>query len=152
MSDPARLWDRTQVVGECLLWTGSVGSHGYGQISFDGRMRTTHRLAYELTCGPIPAGLLVDHICRVKTCIRIDHLRLATKKQNAENIALHGRGSSGVRGVKWDASRNKWAASLCHHGRTINLGRYSSIAEAAEAVRVARLNTFTHNETDRKQA
>ena len=133
MSDPARLWDRTQVVGECLLWTGSVGSHGYGQISFDGRMRTTHRLAYEL-------------------CIRIDHLRLATKKQNAENIALHGRGSSGVRGVKWDASRNKWAASLCHHGRTINLGRYSSIAEAAEAVRAARLNTFTHNETDRTQA
>lgn len=67
-----RLWDKVDVrePDECWPWTGFVLSHptlgGYGQIREAGRGSTTlrvHRVVYELTYGPIPDGLVLDHTC-----------------------------------------------------------------------------------------
>ena len=43
----------------------------------------SHRLAYELEIGPIPAGLEIDHLCRVRNCVNPAHLEPVT---HAENI------------------------------------------------------------------
>ena len=133
----------------CWLWTAAIGGHGYGEFKVNGQTVTAHRFAYEMAKGPVPEGLDVDHICRNKHCVNPDHLRASTRKQNMENLAREGRGRSGVRGVYWDAARGLWGARVGHNYRTVFVGRFTTVEDAAEAVRLARLQIFTHNSTDR---
>jgi hypothetical protein len=71
----------------CLISTYSVGSHGYAQVGWmrtTGRgMTTAHRASWVATNGQIPDGMTVDHLCHVKTCVAIDHLRLLSNVENA---------------------------------------------------------------------
>lgn len=68
------------------LWTGfrTHGGNGYGQ--FSGKPNTNaflaHRFAYELMVGPIPEGLQIDHLCRIKNCVNPDHLEAVTPREN----------------------------------------------------------------------
>lgn len=62
----------------CWLWTGPTDGHGYGRA---GRVRA-HRFSYELLVGPIPDGLVLDHLCRVPLCVRPDHLEPVTDGEN----------------------------------------------------------------------
>ncbi len=59
----------------CWVWQNSRNSKGYGQVSICGRVRSTHRMAYELLVGPIPAGLHIDHLCRNRACCNPTHRR-----------------------------------------------------------------------------
>lgn len=57
----ARLWRRTKKMPSgCWEWQGYVMPEGYGQIGDGKRVRTTHRVAYELSNGPIPDGQLIE--------------------------------------------------------------------------------------------
>lgn len=67
----------------CWLWTKKVGWQGYGVARVNGRTVSAHRGAYELFVGPVPVGLVLDHLCRNRLCVRPDHLEPVT---NAENI------------------------------------------------------------------
>lgn len=92
---PQRILDRfwTKVgVGrpdECWLWLPrSRSGNGYARYPYNaggGRVITVspHRLAYTLAHGPIPAGLTVDHMCRVRICCNPAHLRLLTREENS---------------------------------------------------------------------
>ncbi|GAA3816395.1 HNH endonuclease signature motif containing protein [Cellulomonas soli] len=69
----------------CYLWTGGVTSAGYGIVAapeFGLRWVLVHRLAYELARGPIPEGLVIDHLCRQTTCLRVEHLEPVTVGEN----------------------------------------------------------------------
>ena len=69
----------------CILWTKSVGSHGYGQ-TWDGEtVVLAHRYEWEKLHGPIPDGMTIDHICRVRRCINVEHLRLLSNVDNAKD-------------------------------------------------------------------
>ena len=46
----------------------------YGKFYADGRTQLVHRYAYEWANGPIPDGLVIDHLCRVTACVNPDHL------------------------------------------------------------------------------
>lgn len=82
-----RVWPRIQV-GVCWLWTGSLTTAGYGQVrSSEGPLVSVHRLVYETLVGPIPDGLELDHLCRVRHCCDPDHLEPVTPGEN------HRRGS-----------------------------------------------------------
>ena len=70
-------------MSECILWTGRVGSHGYGHVN---RERLAHRVAYELVNGPVTDGLIVHHDCGNKLCVNPKHLRAIT---HAEHNAWH---------------------------------------------------------------
>lgn len=76
-------WSRVDTSNDgCWLWKQSVGSHGYGQ-TWDGiSVRLAHRVAWELSNGPIPKGMTVDHICRVRRCCNPLHLRLLSNEEN----------------------------------------------------------------------
>jgi hypothetical protein len=61
----------------CWLWTGHIEPNGYGRFGGGGRscFRTSpHRFSYELAHGPIPDGLVIDHLCRVPNCVNPGHL------------------------------------------------------------------------------
>lgn len=44
-----------------------------------------HRVEWEKVHGPIPDGLELDHECKNRACVNLDHLRLATRRQNVAN-------------------------------------------------------------------
>jgi hypothetical protein len=65
----------------CWIWIGS-GCPGYGSIKVEGKNCPAHHLSFAHYKGPIPEGLELDHICRLKCCVNPDHLRAVTRKQN----------------------------------------------------------------------
>lgn len=84
-----RFWSYVEKTEGCWLWTGAkAGGTGYGHIYMEGHQRLAHRFAYEVLIGPIPEGLVLDHLCRVRSCVNPDHLEPVS---NAENI-LRGSG------------------------------------------------------------
>jgi HNH endonuclease len=67
----------------CWLWTGSVHRNGYGKFG-DNRGKTSlaHKVTYEIFRGPVPEGLTLDHLCRVRHCVNPDHLEPVTQAEN----------------------------------------------------------------------
>lgn len=72
----------------CLTWKRCVNSRGYGQIGVNGKVLLTHRVARELVNGPIPDEMTIDHLCRNKRCIAIDHLEVVTRAENISRAAV----------------------------------------------------------------
>lgn len=66
----------------CWIWMGTVTGGGYGGIAIHRKKVPAHRLAWELFRGPIPEGLEIDHLCRVRACVNPDHLEPVTSQIN----------------------------------------------------------------------
>ena len=69
----------------CWISTGALDRYGYKQVRVGGRGTApvyAHRIGYEETHGPIPAGLTVDHLCRQRACRRGTHLEAVTRAEN----------------------------------------------------------------------
>lgn len=82
---------------EHWFWTGSKMVNGYGKIGVGGKYggwKLAHRIAWELYRGPIPEGLTIDHLCRIRHCVNPQHLEPVT---NAENLR---RGNGPPRGKR----------------------------------------------------
>lgn len=104
--------------GPCWVWTGSVGTSGYGYVRVGPGTRVAHRAYYEETVGPIPDGLQLDHLCHNadkgcrggkgclhRRCVNPAHLEPATQSVNQK------------RGRIGDAIRERSAAlTHCPHG------------------------------------
>jgi len=97
-----RLWSRVAIMspGECWLWTGYRNASGYGRIRIgtaaDGsrKMEGTHRVAYEMGKGPIPAGHGVLHHCDTPACCNPSHLFTGTNTDNNRDRDTKGRGTT----------------------------------------------------------
>lgn len=74
--DEERFWAKVQrIESGCWLWTAGISHNtGYGNVWWAGRTQSTHRIAYVLTYGEIPAELTLDHLCRVRHCVNPQHL------------------------------------------------------------------------------
>ncbi len=96
-----RLWSRVNKngpmpshrpeLGPCWIWTGSRTGRGYGHVGIDCVVSYTHRLAYELTYGPIPEDEWVMHLCDNPPCCRPDHLKAGTQRENIQDCIAKGR-------------------------------------------------------------
>ena len=145
-------WARVEKTPDCWVWTGTKWRNGYGQAWIRETKRTicAHRLAWQLTRGPIPDDMQLDHRCHNRACVNPDHLRLATNKQNNENMSgLRSDNSTGYRGVRLEKRTGKYYARAFHHGREHSAGTHDTAEEAAEAARALRNKLFTHNDLDR---
>jgi len=84
-------------MAKCVIWPGAIGSHGYGVRWFRGKLWLAHRAAWVEARGPIPDGMMLDHVCRVRACCNPDHLRVVTPRQNTlEN----SKGRSAIHAAK----------------------------------------------------
>lgn len=66
----------------CWVWQGGKGHNGYGLTQVHGKSWRIHRLMYTLLVGEIPAGLDLDHLCRVRACCNPGHLEPVTRREN----------------------------------------------------------------------
>jgi hypothetical protein len=81
---------------ECWKWTGSSYPYGYGCIGTSKGVDGAHRVSYKLHVGEIPDGLCVLHKCDNPNCNNPEHLFLGTKKDNALDRSLKGRGKNPI--------------------------------------------------------
>lgn len=85
----------------CWLWLLSCGNHGYGNVSSSimttKKSGTAHRLSYEAFNGPIPEGMLIQHICDNKWCVNPDHLSVGTDQTNVDDMNRKGRSNRASR-------------------------------------------------------
>jgi hypothetical protein len=75
----------------CWLWQRATNEKGYGRVQFQGRHRAAHRVSYTTFVGPIPEGLQLDHLCRVRHCINPAHLEPVTHDENHRRKTVHFR-------------------------------------------------------------
>lgn len=66
----------------CHEWTAYVGVNGYGRFYLEGKGALAHRWSYEHFIGPIPTGLVIDHLCRNTKCVNPKHLEPVTASEN----------------------------------------------------------------------
>lgn len=65
-------------------WRCSLGlvRSGYSALRIGGVHHMSHRVIYEYLVGPIPDGLELDHLCRVRNCVYPQHLEPVTELEN----------------------------------------------------------------------
>jgi hypothetical protein len=150
--DPEQLfWEKVDKSGECWIWTAAKNCKGYGRVRIHGQEILAHRASWQFSNGAIPLGMDLDHICHTRLCVHPGHLRVATRKQNSENLSVV-RSSSGIRNVYWAKRDKKWEVRVGHNGRLYSGGHYSNLDEAAAAAKSLRNELFTHNDIDKKAA
>jgi hypothetical protein len=68
----------------CWEWSAHRAPNGYGRFGVAGKVRYAHRVSYEMHTGPIPAGMELDHLCRVRHCVNPEHLEPVTHRENSQ--------------------------------------------------------------------
>ena len=73
----------------CWIWQLKIHPNtGYGVVRTAGRDQLAHRAEYERANGPIPEGMQLDHLCRVRECVNPDHLEPVTPKENTRRSTV----------------------------------------------------------------
>lgn len=75
----------------CWHWDAAKDKRGYGQFCIRYKRFVAHRFAYEVLVGPIPNGLVLDHLCCNKSCVNPDHLEPVTVQVNSSRAGLKQR-------------------------------------------------------------
>lgn len=108
----------------CWSWTGTTIKAGYSQISYQGRKFYGHRLSYEHFIGPIPDGLVIDHLCRNTRCVNPEHLEPVTTRENIlRGDTIPGRYAARTHckyGHELPTERKAWGerrCAICHARR-----------------------------------
>ena len=139
----------TGLVTNCWLWTASTNAGGYGLFTLDGVHLKAHRYAYTFLVKNPDPGMMIDHICHQRNCVRPDHLREATRAQNTQNVTVYKNNIAGVRGVYYEAATGRYRVIVRHNGKNHQGGRHDNLANAELAAINLRNRLFTHNSADK---
>jgi hypothetical protein len=111
---------------------GHIDKDGYVQVGIQAKHYRIHRLVWLWHNGYMPENF-IDHINRNKIDNRIENLREVTNQCNIRNTGNRENNTSGVKGVSWYCSRNKWTAQIMVNHKQYHLGYYKEICNAVLA-------------------
>jgi hypothetical protein len=123
--------DEVRMDADTAAWLGGRAvwlTHGYPRIWNDGERQYLHRRVMDA-----PEGVQVDHIDGDPLNCTRANLRLCTHAGNQHNRGKYKNNSSGRKGVSWHRQTGKWQAKICLNYKTIYLGLFTCIEEAAAA-------------------
>jgi hypothetical protein len=127
-----RFWGKVDKTPTCWLWTAAKVSRGYGIITGGSpafKQLSAHRVSYELANGLIPEGLVIDHLCRVKACVKPTHLEAVPQSVNV------ARGDSPM----LTAQRNRQKAKLvCKRNHELTLANTYTYPDGGRECRECR--------------
>ena len=74
---------KSSLDSDCLLWIGSKTVGGYGMVWMNSVKYMAHRISWVAANGEdIPFGFDIDHLCRVRSCVRYSHLEPVERRVN----------------------------------------------------------------------
>jgi len=129
-------WNARYSEREAFLTSNGEG-YRVGRIF--GQRLLAHRVIWALTHGAWPCDE-VDHRDLDRANNRIQNLRVATSGQNKCNTPARRSGTSGCKGVTWNARRGKWMAQIAVKGRNKYLGLFDEKSGAAAAYAAASMS------------
>jgi len=96
-----RFWIKVDIkdTNSCWNWLANINNQGYGRFNIDGRLYSSHRVAWEITNGPIPEDMMILHRCDNKLCCNPAHLYCGTQKDNMQDRSIRNRISSQALGA-----------------------------------------------------
>ena len=109
---------------------GSSNTNGYYVIRFFGKTTLVHRLIWSIHHGPIPNGLVLDHIDRNIKNNKIENLRVVTPSGNSQNKPVSKHSVTGYKGVSWHKVTGKWKAYITINGKYKHLGVFTEVEDA----------------------
>lgn len=111
---------------------GTVNKAGYIYVNVDGLPQCGHRIAWALTHGEWPDGV-IDHINGDPSDNRLCNLRIATHQQNIQNRKVNSNNRSGFKGVSLHKKSGRWVAWITRGGRSVYLGLHDTPEQAHAA-------------------
>jgi len=120
---------------------GTDSGDGYVNISVDGTVYRSHRLAWLYMTGEWPRSQ-IDHEDTNRANCKWSNLRLSTQSQNIANAKIYSNNSSGHKGVGWDKRIYKWRAYIMKNGKNYHLGVFDHVADAIAAYQRAAIKMF----------
>lgn len=120
----AKTNSKKRKIGDALK---SITNNGYLIGCINKQRYRVHRLIFLYFHGFMP--MQVDHIDGNRQNNCIENLREATPSQNSQN--RKPTGSSGIKGVVWHKQSKKWVASICINRKSVHLGSFEKIEDAA---------------------
>lgn len=125
-----RFFAKVHMTSGCWVWTGARSPQGYGMLQarwLSPTPRTAHSVMNEQVFGAVPEGLVLDHLCRNRACVRPDHLEPVSMTENNR------------RGNGWSGRNSR--KTHCPHGHPLDRVDYrgyrycSTCKRARDAVR-----------------
>ena len=125
----ASMWNKKFCGKEAFTY---LGVHGYLRGSIKPKTFTAHRVAWAIFHGTWPSEN-IDHINGNRADNRMSNLRDVPNLENCRNQAMSRRNKSGINGVFFAAGFGKWIAQIRDGKRTLHLGSFNGVGEAAAA-------------------
>ena len=107
---------------------GTLHQDGGIHISINNKIYKAHRIAWLYEYGQLPD--LIDHKDRIRHHNWISNLRDLSKSENAFNVKLSTKNTSGFKGVYFDKQLKKWRSQIFFNGNAKYLGSYQDINDA----------------------
>lgn len=129
------IWKECKRKDKIGLIAGCRGRDKYGdrrRIFFNNKLQIAYRLIFLWHHGYLPK--IIDHINRNSGDDRIENLRPASDSENAANRKKSTKiCTSKYLGVHFEKSRNLWKTKINKNGKSTEIGRFKTEAEAALA-------------------
>lgn len=116
LNDEERFWRSVVKSPDCWLWRSKAAPYGRFYVRAVGRQHAAHRVSAALAYGDLAHGAVVMHLCDTPRCVRPDHLRVATQRDNVRDMLDKGRDNPTTPRGSFHGDKRKKSPRACKCG------------------------------------